>query len=240
MRIRCIECGWVDDVQEKIPCPKCLGLTSETLLDIDGAEHLFLTRGAPFKSYYLFKTFKRTESLSLGKDGLTYRFNIFHNEIRFVIPSKVEIPGGIISYTDAERLFGLFRYPRNDKGDFFSPFTVKLDQGKINALTEDEVNKLLKNPYPLVFEAFRIPAHVFDYSDITNADLEKIRDICGAEHTEVLKKKYDEAISHALNKAAEAISAGPNYLVILLDILSHRRTDYTEVTRITDNILRIG
>ena len=119
----------------------------EILVDVEGADHLALEYGERYQGWYYSKKFVRHDTLPLnykGKD-LTYRFIVLNHHYRFVMPMKVEFAGGLISYSDGDRALGVFRFPRDEKGDFVAPISLrpKNIEGVVN-LTEEQIKKIVK------------------------------------------------------------------------------------------------
>ena len=250
LKMRCTGCGWSGDGVETKEgtivvdghnvrawlCPKCGARTSETLVDLDDAEHLYLKHGDRFLNWYMFKSFNKKETLPLGKDSLSMEFDISEFTVKFVMPSTIKVSDGMISYSTGERLLGMFRFPRNLEGDFLSPFSKK-DGRDWSKITPEELARM---PHPLVFEAFRIPTHTFQYSDLTDSALVKITELCGAEHAEIFKLRHGEMLQAALGKILERIESGHNFLLILGEVLCRKRVDLDEVAAETDKIIHIG
>lgn len=250
LKMRCPGCGWSGDgtatkegtvvidgqnVRAWL-CPKCGVRTNETLVDLDDGEHLYLKYGDRFLNWYMFKSLKKKETLPLGKDDLSMEFDIVEFEVKFIMPPMVKVSEGLISYSTGERLLGMFRFPRNLDGEFLSPFSKK-DTRDWSGITPEELSRM---PHPLVFEAFRIPVHTFQYADFTENTFKKIADLCGAEQAEVFKSRYDEMLQVTLGKISDKIKSGLNFLLILEDVLCRKRIDLDKVAVETDNIIHIG
>lgn len=239
MILRCPKCTWSGE-QDTETCPKCGERASETLSDIENAENLYIKYGERFRNYYLFKTFKRMESLPLGVGDLTQEFNIYEYSVQFVTPGTVMLKEGFINYSNGERQLGIFRFPRLPTGEFLSPFSKDIDMSVLNSMKAEDLDKILGLPRPLVFEAFRIPHHTFQYSSIDDVAYEKIVGACGEKHAELYKSKHGAALQETLEKIAAKIARGPNFLLILENVLCSRRSDFEAVALETENIIHIA
>jgi hypothetical protein len=251
----CEKCGWKGDFQNTIvaetgrKCPSCKGTvipdgitrpTPEFLEDIGGAEHLLDRLGERFRSYYLFKKFKRTESMPLDYKDLTYRFNICDFEVKFVLPAKLDIPKGSIFYSEAERLFGMFRFPRDNAGNFSAPIKIPSKiTDQLKTLKDKDVAQMLNRPRPLVFEAYKIPVHFFEYFDLTPPNLVEIETLTDKEFITNMKARYDQIFGKALECIRGKIESEPNYLLILEKTLCRDLLDLDDVAKKTNNIIHI-
>jgi len=213
---------------------------AEELTDVSGGEHLLHKYGERFKGWYFFKDPLRKETLPLNYPGheLTYTFTVSKFQIRFIIPSKIEFVNGIISYSDAERHLGIFRYPRDEKGDFTSPMLIT----KISdTLTVDDVDlsEILKRKYPLVFEAFKIPRYGFDYLDISDFNFKEIQSITDEGFVASVIGEYENIYNSKIEEIKVKILSSANYLLILENTLNRLWKNYDEVALATNNIIHI-
>lgn len=215
----------------------------EELKDVEGGEHLALRYGDRFEGWYCFKTSLRQESISLGyaDTDLSYRFTISDFNCRFIMPAQIEFLEGRISYGDAERQLGVFRFPRDDQGNFATP--VSLQEAKtvqdLSRMTEEEIKRLMNRPVPLVFEAFRIPQFGFEYFALTDHDLKEIEKFTNITFVKSLKSKYDGAIEEKMGEIRGKIEALPNNLLILKNVLCQRWKNFDEVSEATNKIIHI-
>jgi len=252
LTLKCPKCSWTGSLSETMPhdngyqCPSCKASNvetirdaAETIHDIEGAEHMVHKHGERFQGYYLFKAFKEVQTLPLGIDELTYRFNISKFEIRFVMPSKVEFIGGIISYNDGERDLGVFRFPRGLDGKFMTPVAIPKDPQSVSTFTQEDVEKLLQAPRPLVFDAFKVPRFSFEYLDISSFNVQEIEQITGAEHAQLLKNEYDKNLDKILEGVKAKITSAPNFLLILENTLNQFWKNLDEVALATSGIIHI-
>ena len=218
-------------------------MSVEELKDIEGAVHLALQYGERFEGWYCFKTLLRSESLSLGysETDLSYRFTICDFNYRFIMPAQIEFMDGRISYSDAERELGVFRFPRDEQGVFTSPMSlqkVKTPQD-LAQMTEEDIKQLMERPGPLVFEAFRIPQFGYEYFDLTSRDLKEIEGLTSSVFVNGLKVKYEAVIEEKMKEIREKITSLPNTLLILKNVLCQRWKDLDEVSKATNGIIHI-
>lgn len=253
----CAKCAWQGTVEEACPnpnlheggflCPLCGGhillerLPVEDVVDIPGAKNMEHEYGPRFKGWYLFKEFVRKETLPIGFEDVNYKFNVFGYEAVFIIPSKIEFPAGIISYSQAERELGVFRFPRTIEGEFTTPVSLtreKIDE-TVQSMTEEDLANLLKAPLPLVFNAFKIPHYGFEYFDFSPTDVQEIERITTPEHALNLKRSHEEALSNLLIIIRNKIESGCNYLSILQNILDRNWKHLPDAAIATDDIIHI-
>jgi len=201
--------------------------------------------GEKFRSWYLFKTFLRKQSLPLEyKDfDLNYLFPMWDYNYRFMMPEKFEFSKGTISYTKADRTLGVFRFPRNKEGDFFTPLTTKEIHKKIeeslNTLSREQIERMLELQAPVVFNAFKIPRYGFEYIDVSDFNLKEISDITDSEFSADLKKEFDHTIEEKISEVKQKILSLPNYLLILENTLDRQLRDLKEVSFMTNEIIHI-
>lgn len=254
LTLKCPKCSWTGSLSEATAqddgylCPSCkdskvtaIQEAAEDVHDVEDAVHLMHDHGERLRGYYLLKTFKETQTLPLGfsDSTLSYRFSICKFEVRFVMPSKLEFIGGILSYTDSERELGVFRFPRAPDGSFSSPVVIPKDQQNISSLTEEDIEKLLRAPQPLVFDAFKVPRFHFEYLDITPFNVQEIEQITSADHARVLKTEYDKNFNTLLEGIKTKITSAPNFLLILENTLNQFWKNLDEVAIATSGIIHI-
>ena len=214
----------------------------EVLEDVKGGTHLEIDHGDRFCGWYSFKTEVRKEEIPLNykKTGLRYEFSICDYNYRFVMPSKIEFVGGLITYSDGERNLGVFRYPRNSDGKFCAP--LSLDEKKLDEMvssSKEELDKLLTMKPPLVFEAFRIPQYGFELFDLSLQAREGISELTDIDFVETLKREHERIIAEKIEEIKSKILSIPNYLLILQNVLDCQWKDFNEVSLMTDKILFI-
>jgi len=214
---------------------------TEELYDIKGSDHLVHTHGERFRGWYLTKTYLRTETLPLEyKDfDLSYRFKVFDYNFKFFIPSKLEFVGGIISYSDAERQLRMFRYPQDEEGGFTSPLTAAQIKEQLINLSEDDLRELLRKRKVLTFEAFRIPQFGFEYFGLSGDDESDITKITDKSFFDDLKKHSDAIVFEKIREVKGRISSGPDYLLILQNILDRQWKNIEEACQATNKIIWI-
>jgi len=225
-------------------------MSVEYVEDVPGSDHLQDLWGSDrFRGWYQTKTFKRTEHISLEKDDLTYKLNVFNFQYRFIIPARVEfykglnsegkMEYGIIDYTLPERMLGVFRYPLGKDGFFSSPIrSEKLDN--ILNLSEDEIKDLIKDRKVLTFEAFRIPYHGFDYFLMTENNFKEIEKLAGDIISNSIRDTYEKTMAKNVSIVKEKIEENPNNLSILQNILDRKYTDEKDISTMTENVVHFG
>ncbi len=212
------------------------------LNDVEGAVHLIHEHGERFEGWYFSKNILEKKDLTLKykKIQLTYNFNVLDYNFRFVMPSRIEFIGGLISYSNGERELGIFRFPRDADGKFIAP--ISLDNKEINDymnLSKDAIDKLLSLKEPLIFEAFRIPQYGFELFDLTPEIIEDIRKDTDDEFVEYVKSVPDRVIKEKTAEIINKINSGINYLLILRNVLNRQWKDLNEVSLATDGIIHI-
>lgn len=213
----------------------------EELKDIDDAIHMEHEYGERFRGWYFFKNFIEKKSIPLNyrDTDLSYRFNIYEHIYNFVIPIKIEFCEGIITYTNAERRLGLFRFPRDENGNFVAPFPVEKIEAEIKSLSEEEVERLIKAENPLVFEAFRIPIFGFKLFGFNEHDMKEISDITDEDFVTSVKKEHDKVIKEKVEEIKKKILSLPNYLLILKNVLNRQWKDLGDLATATGGIIHI-
>jgi len=252
-QVRCIECGWRGDESEaiiagdKVQCPKCKTVLvtgpeePAELFDVQGAENLAHQHGDRFLGYYHFQNKLGLSKIPLGVHDLSYEFTLVKHTVRFVIPSNIEFNNGIISYADPERQLGMFRYPRDRQGNFCTPLNISKEiQDAVISLTPEAMEKLLNAPRPLLFEAFRIPFHRFEFYDLTEQNLQEIERLTDADFMQSVKQRHAEVVDATFKDILSKIEASPNYLLILQKVLNREMTDFDAVSKATNNIIHIA
>lgn len=207
--------------------------------DLGGSEPMRLLWGDDrFNGWYLTKTPVRTETAPLGVKDLTYLFTIADFNYRFFIPGRISFSGGTIIYSEAERRFGLFRFPRDGSGRFSIPVSDKGNKELVH-MSEKELKESLRGKQVLTFEAFRVPQHGFQYFVLTESDLTEIRKTAGEEFTRNFKSQYDLSLGQKIQEVKNLILSRPNYLLILQNILDFQLKNMQEVSHMTGGILHI-
>jgi len=210
------------------------------LEDVEGSEHLALEYGERFQGWYSSKTHVRTESLPLNRNDLTYHFNISNYNYRFVMPMKVEFAGGLISYSDGDRALGVFRFPRDENGNFVAPISLKPKNiDDVMSLTEGEIKDILSRQMPVVFDAYKVPQYGFEYLDISEFNLQEIGNITDSGYAQEIKNEFEKGLKTHLNEILAKITSTPNFLLILQNILDKKLKDLNETAVMTDNIIHI-
>lgn len=196
--------------------------------------------GERFKGWCFSKTSTGMKTIPLNyKDlDLSYRFVVSDYNFRFIMPSEIEFIEGKISYTEAERLLGIFRFPRNDEGHFVAPFSVSVEEIEtMMDLPEDDLNKILRNKKPLVFNAYKIPQYGFEFVDITEKDLKEIRKLTDPEFVEFVGNEYMKIIDTKTEEVKKKILSDANYLLILKNVLNRQWKNLDEVSVATNKII---
>lgn len=227
-----------DSTQELVVAER---VPTEDVRDVPGAENMAIEHGDRFRGWYLFKEFLRRQEAGTGWRDVRYAFSVCRFEARFVIPPRIEFPAGVISYSLAERELGVFRFPRTADGEFATPLSLTREkiEETVKALTEADLANLLKAPKPLVFNAFRIPQHIFEYVDLPDSDVQDLERITTPEHVSALKKEHGEAMSKLLKTVRNKIESGCNYLSILQNVLDRNWSDLSDLSTATDDIIHI-
>jgi hypothetical protein len=199
--------------------------------------------GDRFNNWYLFKTYLRDQDLPIGHKTLgSYQFALFDYKYRFIMPKKIQFSAGTITYDDAQRLFGVFRFPRNAQGDFFTPLSVAEIQKKIDAvknLTQEEVDKLLELSSPVVFQAFKIPRYGFEYIDVSDFNIKEISNQTDPEFAASLKNEFNRILEGKISDVKQKISSSPNYLLILENTLNKELKNFDEIATMSNEIIHI-
>jgi hypothetical protein len=216
--------------------------------DITGADHLEPEWGERFRSWYVMRIFDRKENITIPGE-LTYSLNVFNFQYRFIIPAKVEfskgiddgkIVYGIISYSEAERLLGIFRFPLESNGFFASPISTVKTAEIIKNFSDEELRELIKSKKVLTFEAFRIPYFGFQFFYITNEEFEAMEKYAGKIFTDSFRSSYDKELSSQVEEVKSKLSLLPNYLLILQNVLDLRWKDEKEILTMTNGIIHFG
>jgi hypothetical protein len=193
--------------------------------------------------------FNREEKISLGKD-LTYTLKIFDFQYRFIMPPRLEFSKGIdengkvlygiISYSEAERLLGVFRFPQESDGFFASPIAFTKIVDDVIQLSPEQLQDLINRKKVLTFEAFRIPFFGFEFFYITESDFEEIKKLAGDDFTKRLRSSYEKEIASRYDDVKNKITALPNILLILQNVLDLRWKNENEISVMTGGILHYG
>jgi hypothetical protein len=202
-----------------------------------------------FKDWYLTKTFLRTENISLGND-ITYSLKVCDHKYKFIIPPKVEflrgfgdegkVEFGVISYSEVERSFGVFRYPVDEKGFFMAPISFEKTLEEVKIFSEKELESLIKDRKVLTFEAFRINNFGFQFFSISDYDFEEIEKLIGKDATLELQSSYKNELKSREDEVKEKILNLPNFLLILQNVLDQKYKNEKEISTMTNGIIHFG
>ena len=214
--------------------------------DIEGTR-LSDTWGERFEGWYQTITFIKTESYPLNyKDkqfrhlDLTYRFNICKYCYKFIMPPKIEFVDGLITYTNGERELGVFRFPRDEQGNFTAPLKPAKIQEATQAMTfsDEEIKKLMARKNPLTFFAYKIPQYLFEYIYLTELNVQELGNITDKDFALKIRAEYDRYITDKNEEIKTKISSSPNYLLILRNSLN-RLWGLNEVSVATNGIITV-
>lgn len=213
---------------------------AEELKDVKGAVHMVHEHGERFCGWYFSKVPLRKENIPLNyKDtDLEYLFTICDHNFRFVMPSKIEFIEGLITYSKGERDLGVFRFPRNEKGNFIAPLSLDRADDFIN-LSKEELDEILSSKGPLVFEAFKIPQYGFEIFDLSEFNIKEISELTDADFIVSIKQEHDRIITEKTEDVKSKILSGCNYLLILQNVLDRQWKNLDELALATDGILHI-
>ena len=204
----------------------------DTISDIKGFDNIEHEFGERFRGWYVEKVPLRKEAAPLYED-LTYQLTVCNYHYQFIIPSKIEFYNGIYTYTESQRRLGVFRFPKDSKGEFCTPTTINKE---IKDFSEDELKELLRGTV-LTFEAFRIPHFGFEYFLITDHNYHEIEKITSREYVEELRSKYDHILGDKISEVKDKILSSPNYPLILENVLNRKWKNLDEVALATNNII---
>lgn len=212
------------------------------LYDIKDSVHLKHEYGERYEGWYFRKIFTKKKDLTLNYVGkkLTYSFDMYNFNFRFVMPSIINFLDGTITYSNGERELGVFRFPRDKDGKFCAP--ISLDGNKKNEFmnfSKEDMDELLTRKNPLVFEAFRISQYGFETFGITGSIIEDIFEATDSDFVDNVKRLSDRIIKENTTKIIELISFSPNYLLILKNVLNRQWVDLEKVALVTGNIIHI-
>lgn len=209
------------------------------LEDIPGGEHLAIEHGKLFSNWYLFKNFLRRMSIPLDYNGqqLLHEFKVYDYRCRFIMPSVLEYAGNIITYDESERLFGMFRFPQDKNGRFTMP--VRKSPEEYLSMSTEQLQELIRNRKVMVFEAFRIPQHGFEFIDVDENDLEQIEARSGANFRNSVRQQFGNELDSRMCDILQRIKSSPNYLLILRDSLRLKSKNFDNVAKATNNIIHI-
>jgi hypothetical protein len=212
------------------------------LVDVEGAVHLAHEYGERYIGWYFSKKIARHENLPLNyKDtDLSYRFIVSNYNYRFVMPMKIEFVGGLISYSDGDRALGVFRFPRDEKGNFIAPISLKQKNidDMIN-MSEEEIKDIFSRKGPLVFDAFKIPQYGFEFLDISDFNIQEIGALTDSLFAQKIKDEFNNHLKSHIEEVQAKITSSPNFLLILQNTLDKKLKDLNEVSLMTGNIIHI-
>lgn len=212
------------------------------LNDIEGAVHIFHEYGERFEGWYFSKTFhcKKDLTLKYKETKLTCSFDFYNYNYHFIMPSRIEFAGGLITYSNGERELGIFRFPRESDGKFVVP--LYLDSSKLNDLMnlpKEDISRMLSMKVPLMFEAYKIPQYEFEFFNLTGGIIEDIYEKTDPEFLGSVKELFNHVIKENTAKIIEKISSGTNYLLILKNVLNRQWQNLDELALATDEIIHI-
>ncbi len=222
----------------------------EYLEDIPGSEHLKFAYGDRFRGWYQTLSFKNTQLVDLEVKDLTYQCKVCTYQFRFIMPPRVEfykgigddgqLQYGIIDYSIAERLLGVFRYPVDEGGFFASPITAEQMKSDFMFLSMEEMQSLINKKKVLTFEAFRVPYFGFDYFSMRENDFNEISILAGDDVSNSIRSVYEKELSDRMTIVKEKIESLPNILLILQNILDRKILNEKEIALMTGNIIHFG
>lgn len=215
-------------------------MPTEELFDIKEATHLGIDHGERFIGWYLFKKFLKEIELPLNYPSdpeKKYSFKIYDYNFRFIMPPSLEYSRGIITYTEGERRFGVFRFPQKSDGTFSNPIIFDKKKNPLKTLTKDQMKDLLGKRKVLTFEAFRIPQFGFEQFFLDDKELDRIADITDRGFARDLRKEYESTINRKTSEVKVKIENHSNYLLILKNVLNLQWRNLEEVAKATDNII---
>lgn len=210
----------------------------EFVEDIKGSLHLEHDHGERFRGWYLTETFERYDKLPLNNPDTIYNFRIHDYRFRFVMPSKIEFNGGMVSYSAAERELGVFRFPRDEEGNFCNPIAIseKANNEPLR-FTEEQIKEILKRKSPLTFEAFRIPQYGFQFISVDNKDIKAILKLTDDNYVSQFREEYETNLNAKIEEVKNKVTSSPNYLLILENVLKRYWKNLNEVAFATQNII---
>jgi hypothetical protein len=212
------------------------------LYDIKDSIHLKHEYGERLEGWYFKKFFLNKKNLTLNyrEKKLTYSFDMYNFNFRFVMPSVIDFLDGTITYSNGERELGIFRFPRDKDGKFCAPISLGKNraEGLMN-LDKEDLKELFTRKNPLVFEAFRIPQYGFESLDLTDSIIEDISAETDSDFVESVKEISIRIIKENTTKIIALISSETNYLLILKNVLNRQWKNLKEVALMTENIIHI-
>jgi len=191
--------------------------------------------GDRFQGWYLFKKRIRREPISLEHE-VTYPINISDYRYQFIMPAVLKFSNGLITYTDADRRFGVFRFPRERDGKFNVPIALS-DVKNYMTLTEEQLKALVKNREVLTFKAFSIPQYGFEFFDIETEEFHSMEQICNTLSIAEFQLHYLKELESRTEQVKTKIINGVDYLSILLDVLNLKEKDLEKVSQLTNNVI---
>lgn len=215
----------------------------EEIFDIKEATNMALDHGERFTGWYLFKNFLKEKELPLNypadKDK-KYSFKIYDYNFRFIMPPSIEFSSGVISYSEAERRFGIFRFPQKGDGTFSAPLVLNKKKNKniLKDLTKSQIQDLVGSKRKvLTFEAFKIPQFGFEQIFIDDKELDRIAAITDRAFARDIRREYESVINNKISEVKEKIKSSCNYLLILKNVLNLQWKNVEEVAKATNNII---
>jgi hypothetical protein len=228
-------------MDQKIPVRIAERRPTEELYDIKEATHLALDHGERFIGWYMFKNSLKERELPLNYPGdkdKKYSFKIYDYNFRFIMPPSLEFSSGVISYSEAERRFGMFRFPQKHDGTFSAPIlNQKKSKNPLKDLSKDQIRDLVGKRKVLTFEAFRIPQYGFEQVFINDKDLDKIASITDRSFARDIRREFESVINKKVSEVKEKIKSSPDYLLILKNVLNLQWKNVEEVSTVTNKII---
>jgi len=213
---------------------------TEVLEDIKGATNLEHEYGERYKGWYLVKTAVKKEQISLGyrDSDLSYGFPICDYNFRFILPSVLEFDDGTLTYDEAQRQFGIFRFPISEDGKFCAP--LKTSTADCMKLSEEDIKSLLGSKQVITFDAYKISRYGFQFFSLGEHNFNEIAKITDQKYASDFRDRFEKELVRKTEEVKKKISSSPNYLLILLNVLNHRLRDLKEVSVMTNNIIKMG
>lgn len=214
--------------------------------NIKGSDSLELNWGKEFRGWEFAKIFNRTEMISLG-DNLNTQVKVCDYQYRFILPEKIEffkgigeegkVEFGVITYTEPERLLGVFRYPQNQDGFFKHPIAAEKTVEDIINMDTDQLKNLIDQKKVLTFEAFRIPYFGFQYFSITDEEFDNMgkNDVITS-----IQSTYVKELKLKISEIQIKIKSLPNYLLILQNVLDLKWKNEAEISTMTGGLIHFG
>lgn len=214
---------------------------AEELKDISGYDALMHDWGEKYRGWYFRKIFLRKISIEMNhKDKkISYPFISCDYNYHFFIPSAVKFIGGLLTYSEDERKFGVFRFPRNENGRFCAPVSLDKKESGLLDFSEEQVAELLKRRKPLVFDAYRVPQYGFEYFSMDDKTFEELSDLADEQFAQGVRQRYETELQGKIDIVKKKITEGANYLLILEALLNLEQSDFEKASLETDGIIHL-